>query len=315
MQPGKPRHQQTPACAVHAPPVRRQPAHHASSIPERCGLLRLPAGSPGGRGALMVGCALLWGSSQDGPGRCGVPQGWAVTDLPTPQDTGPMHDDLAATGHITLYSRMLGPWYGAIQAVKEDLPRQISTAHGGYIASHLGLGPTFATGWSNGGYLAMQAVISAGANLFAAVAPISGFQEDGFEAVSRAVPIMMHHAENDRFVNYHGCCGGASSGSCCCSITGPCRGTEEIFHQWANTVNGCDQQAGAGGQLVEAISFVHERIMVSCSSAVGCLANTTLCTHETGGHFNSHGLEHSFPREMLHGILRFFLEVDGQSPL
>jgi len=86
---------------------------------------------------------------------------------------------------------------GFLRAVKDSLEDRLAATHGRAVADLASRGSTFATGWSNGGYLAMLAAARSGPSppLFQAIAPISGFQDAGLAPVPQPVPLMMHHAE------------------------------------------------------------------------------------------------------------------------
>jgi poly(3-hydroxybutyrate) depolymerase len=151
---------------------------------------------------------------------------------------------------------------------------------------------TYAMGWSNGGFMVMYA-----AQLFRAIAPISGYQyEDLLPAVvssnNKPVGLFMHHSEDDRFVRITGCCTDSSMPHCCCGISNhadQCTSAQQIHQQWATQVNHC-----AGDTQV---SFLDEAKGIVCLTATGgdCQANTTFCAYQHGGHFNSPSFKKAFP--------------------
>lgn len=197
---------------------------------------------------------------------------------------------------------------GLLKEIKLALPNVLRKASGHSLADRVAAGSAFLTGWSNGGYLAMLAAMTWGPQLFAAAAPISGFQGEGFQNVQAPVPLMMHHAQDDPLVRYGGCCGGDPSGSCCCGLDGPCQATPNVFESWATVVNHCHAGGGRTGSI-PTTSVTHRALDVECLSAKGCHANTTLCVHHSRGHFNGGSFHRSFPAPMVAAILDFFSDV------
>ena len=138
---------------------------------------------------------------------------------------------------------------------------------------------TYAVGFSNGAFMITRA-----AHLFRSIAPISGYQYDlNHLAIDRhPVGLFMHHAIDDPTVRYEGCCTNRSMPGCCCGISthsNVCTSATSAFHRWADLLNNC-----SGG---DELTFSDNERGITCRTAVGsCRANTTLCTHNDGGHFN-----------------------------
>mmetsp|Transcript_2556 Transcript_2556/g.3766 ORF Transcript_2556/g.3766 Transcript_2556/m.3766 type:complete len:378 (+) Transcript_2556:442-1575(+) len=117
---------------------------------------------------------------------------------------------------------------------------------------------SYAVGWSNGGFLVMQA-----ASLFRSISPISGFQYDIDPSVTKSgtfcvdgicvdAPgagkgIFLHHGLNDAFVRPTGCCADPNMPRCCCGISAEtCVSTMEVAKNWALEVNGCELEEENG---------------------------------------------------------------------
>lgn len=165
---------------------------------------------------------------------------------------------------------------------------------------------TYAVGWSNGGYMVTYA-----ARLFRAIAPISGYQYDdlGDATNHQPVALFMHHSTNDKNVRFTGCCTDRDMPMCCCRISSPptapdtCASVPTIYDRWATQVNGCDDDDNSDTVVV---SYSDDERGISCTTSQGCRANTTLCTHSVGAHFNVPSHEEAFP--MVEEIAGFFAE-------
>jgi len=193
-----------------------------------------------------------------------------------------------------------------LKTIKQVLPTLLRKEAGHQLAERVSNGKAYLAGWSNGGYLAMQTAIKWGPSLFAAVAPISGFQEDGFQGMRSPVPMLMHHAEDDPHVRFRGCCSQDPDERCCCGIEGPCQSTPGIFERWALDVNQC---SGTTGDL-QMTSSSHSPMNADCHTALGCRANTTLCVHRSGGHLD---LRSDDRPAMVASIVDFFTGLNNGS--
>jgi poly(3-hydroxybutyrate) depolymerase len=157
---------------------------------------------------------------------------------------------------------------------------------------------TYAMGWSNGGYMVMYA-----AHLFRAIAPISGFQVDPKVPLVRPTPLFMHHAVDDSFVRITGCCTDSSMPTCCCGISSfleQCSSAEDKFREWSQQINHCQND---DNNMVQT-TISNKDVTCITSSGHGCQANTTFCTHQHGGHFNSPSFSGAFPMTL--DIAEFF---------
>lgn len=129
----------------------------------------------------------------------------------------------------------------------------------------------FGVGFSNGGFMLGKAVNDA--NIFDAVSPWSGH---AYLLAGNATPtpVFMNHGLRDGVVRFAGCCGGAR---CCCGIDDrwprACRPTSSLFDDWRR-LNHC----GPG------VRRTRDDARVSCDTALGCAANTTLCVHKNLAH-------------------------------
>ena len=165
----------------------------------------------------------------------------------------------------------------------------------------------YAVGWSNGAYMATYA-----AHLFRAIAPISGFQVDPIQApLSHPVGLFQHHAVDDSFVRIGGCCSNnASMPPCCCGLgqlSPQCTSVQDHFGYW-KSVNCADASSSVATTDITTVHHLtspdSSSSSITCWSATGCQANTTLCRHSTGGHFNRPSLQRAFP--MMDAIADFF---------
>ena len=182
---------------------------------------------------------------------------------------------------------------------------------------------TYAFGWSNGAFLAVEAALRS--DVFDAVAPISGMSYSITESLTligdrrktssspRPAALMAHHALDDPYVRYSGCC---KSSLCCCNI---CRNCTECvptttgFDRWAQYVNGCDRDTPYVVTLYTTVTADDEHfpegLPVTCYSAQNCKANTTLCTYHKGNHFawgDAFNFGAHFPVSMTQSIAVFF---------
>jgi poly(3-hydroxybutyrate) depolymerase len=157
---------------------------------------------------------------------------------------------------------------------------------------HLSAKAVYAVGWSNGGYMVVYA-----AELFRAVAPISGYQYDHF-AVDHPVGLFLHHAADDPMVQATGCCTDPTMPKCCCGISeaspDTCLSASGFVEQFGVAMNGCSPDSW------------NEIIIrgVTCYTGSGCQRNTTYCVHPEGQHFNRPSVEIGFP--MRGDIMDFF---------
>ena len=158
---------------------------------------------------------------------------------------------------------------------------------------------TYAFGWSNGAFLAVEAALRS--DVFDAVAPISGMSYSITESLTligdrrktssspRPAALMAHHALDDPYVRYSGCC---KSSLCCCNICRnctECAPTTTGFDRWAQYLNGCDRDTPHVVTLSTTVpaddEHFPEGLPVTCYTAQNCKANTTLCTHHKGNRF------------------------------
>jgi len=164
----------------------------------------------------------------------------------------------------------------------------------------------FATGWSNGGFLA-TALGMMKDTPFKGVAPISGYQYSGFKEVPHVMPIFMHHSRDDPLVRYSGCCTNTTSSECCCGISqhggDTCVDATSASLQWATHINGCSEAS---------IEIFKEQVKdgVHCIAYTDCQARSTLCSYDEYGHFNSMA---PFPMDIDVGIffIREACEMNG----
>ena len=160
---------------------------------------------------------------------------------------------------------------------------------------------TYATGWSNGGFMVMHA-----SNLFRAIAPISGFIGDLDTEVtgdkSTGKGLFIHQGRDDRFVRPTGCCNDPNLPKCCCDIAADtCTGVMDVARNWAIQVNGCQDDKNL---LVET-SYSNTDEGIEClTSSSNDKANTTICLYEHSGHFNSPSFGKAFP--MADEVINFF---------
>ncbi len=137
------------------------------------------------------------------------------------------------------------------------------------VEGRVDAGSIYATGFSNGGFMATYLVEPGQSTTkWAAVAPLGGHQYS--VARQEPVAIALHHCETDMSVLASGCCA-SPSGGCCCGIRAPsCVSMDAVFEQWL-VVNRCASTrtaAGPGGSL--------------CRHGVGCAAETAACLYGGG---------------------------------
>jgi hypothetical protein len=182
---------------------------------------------------------------------------------------------------------------------------------------------SYGMGWSNGGYLVTKA-----ASLFRAVAPISGYQMDlpYYSAAATdqheprhpqplptaaAIGLFLHHSVDDEFVRSTGCCRDPDMPTCCCRLSDhddECISARAHARAWARTINRCDVDGddadGDGldggnndddGAVVTLLRKEEGRYDCWTFASDMCLANTTYCIHQRGGHFNRPSFQESFP--------------------
>ena len=158
----------------------------------------------------------------------------------------------------------------------------------------------YGTGWSNGGYMVTYA-----AELFRAIAPISGYQYDSLDQLSPDHPVglFLHQASDDPNVRATGCCTDSSMPHCCCGISelspDTCLSAEMFAQQYGETVNGC------AASSFEKVTIAGVECY-SSSSSPSCQKYTTYCIHPAGQHFNRPSHEKAFPPEMRQQVMEFF---------
>ena len=190
-----------------------------------------------------------------------------------------------------------------LEAIIDSLPQQQNmddTHKDSKVPFFVSKDVVYGMGWSNGGYLATYA-----ADLFRAVAPISGHQYESSDFPNKPTSLFMHHGSDDVFVRPTGCCTDPTMPGCCCGISNQidhCSSVSSVFERWAKEVNGC--KSDDNGEL-DYISENDEDGKITCHTATGdCLAETKYCIHEKKGHFNNPSHEQSFT--MVNDIADFF---------
>jgi poly(3-hydroxybutyrate) depolymerase len=160
---------------------------------------------------------------------------------------------------------------------------------------------TYATGWSNGGFMVMHA-----SKLFRGIAPISGFiagidSELKRGGVSVGKPLFIHQGIDDPFVRYSGCCHDPTLPKCCCNIAADtCAGVMDVARNWAVEMNGCPNDE----KLLVDTSYTNTDQGIQCLTSSNCMANTTICMYENSGHFNKPSFQKAFP--MAKDVMNFF---------
>lgn len=160
---------------------------------------------------------------------------------------------------------------------------------------------TYATGWSNGGFMVMHA-----SELFRGIAPISGFIA-GIESelksgdISGGKPLFIHQGMDDPFVRPTGCCHDPNLPKCCCNIAADtCTDVMDVARNWAVEVNECKNDK----TLLNETSYTDTDEGIRCLTSSNCNANTTICTYEHSGHFNRPSFDRAFP--MANEVVNFF---------
>lgn len=161
---------------------------------------------------------------------------------------------------------------------------------------------TYATGWSNGGFMVMHA-----SELFRGIAPISGYisginSELKRGGITGGKPLFIHHGLDDPFVRPTGCCNDPDLPKCCCNIAADtCTDVKDVAMSWAVSVNGCKHDE----TLLTDTSYTNTGEGILClTSSSTCHANTTICTYKHSGHFNSQSFGKAFP--MANEVMNFF---------
>lgn len=159
---------------------------------------------------------------------------------------------------------------------------------------------TYATGWSNGGFMVMHA-----SELFRGIAPIAGFiagiNRGDMTSGGGGKPLFIHQGMDDPFVRPTGCCDDPNLPKCCCNIAADtCTGAIDVTRNWAVEVNGCPNDE----KLLVETSYTNVELGIRCLTSSNCMANTTICTYERSGHFNKPSFEKAFP--MASDVMNFF---------
>eukprot|EP00573_Skeletonema_grethae_P013779 CAMPEP_0201703676 /NCGR_PEP_ID=MMETSP0578-20130828/40368_1 /ASSEMBLY_ACC=CAM_ASM_000663 /TAXON_ID=267565 /ORGANISM="Skeletonema grethea, Strain CCMP 1804" /LENGTH=319 /DNA_ID=CAMNT_0048191513 /DNA_START=202 /DNA_END=1161 /DNA_ORIENTATION=- len=161
---------------------------------------------------------------------------------------------------------------------------------------------TYATGWSNGGFMVMHA-----SELFRGIAPISGYISGIGSELKRGgitgdKALFIHHGMDDPFVRPTGCCNDPDLPKCCCNIAADtCTDVMDVAINWAVEVNGCKNDE----TLLAETSYANTDEGIFClTSSSNCHANTTICTYEHSGHFNRPSFDKAFP--MANEVMNFF---------
>ncbi|KAL3796934.1 hypothetical protein HJC23_000687 [Cyclotella cryptica] len=165
---------------------------------------------------------------------------------------------------------------------------------------------SYAVGWSNGGFMVMNA-----GHLFKAISPISGYivDFDGLKAnATVGKGIFFHHSLDDPFVRSTGCCNDPDTPACCCGIFAErCVSIQDVMKNFATEVNNCNIGEGHSKSDVRLEeSFVDTQRGITCftSSSRSCVANNTICLYEHSGHFNIPSFGVAFP--MVEQVMDFF---------
>ena len=161
---------------------------------------------------------------------------------------------------------------------------------------------TYATGWSNGGFMVMHA-----SKLFRGVAPISGYiagiesELESGDIMSGGKPLFIHQGMDDPFVRPTGCCHDPNLPKCCCNIAADtCTDVMDVARNWAVEVNECKNDQ----TILSETSYANTDEGIRCLTSPNCNANTTICTYEHSGHFNRPSFEEAFP--MANEVVNFF---------
>lgn len=237
----------------------------------------------------------------------------------------------------------------AIEDNIDDIGFLIKIVHS--LQTMLPIDPTgvVGTGFSNGAFLLEAAV--AAVKIFSTIAPIGGHNYAQNISASGPMPIFLHHSIDDGTVKYEGCCLGRR---CCCGISEraplQCLSVEAIFERWMD-INRCSRKDTlrtfvAPRDSEEVSNLLHEeertrttsqharkrlrfivdeqqtldegtRVSAVCTSGIGCVVNTTMCSISNLGHLypgrrKSIALPVSIsPKEILTFLLRGACEANG----
>jgi hypothetical protein len=187
----------------------------------------------------------------------------------------------------------------------ENIISTLSGKHNTLISKDI----VYGFGWSNGGYMVTRA-----ANLFRAIAPVSGYQVD-LPELDRPIGLFMHHSKADTNVQITGCCNDPTMPGCCCGLSNyvdQCESARDFFQKFGANVNQCKGNVNFKGSEIGTapgeleLSFeIEEASAITCYQAgSNCKANTTFCIHKEGGHFNQPSFEKAFP--MTDEVTAFF---------
>lgn len=157
--------------------------------------------------------------------------------------------------------------------------------------------PIFATGVSNGGYMASSLAV-AFPGWLTGVAAAAGHVYSGLFSGLHGTAAMILWDEQDVMVRPTGCCRDIAMPRCCCGISelGPpkCTSAQEIFFAWRRA-NGCKATKSGKDPL---------GVPGTCQSGVGCQYPTEFCTF--------HHWEHQdllvFPKLLQKKVFKFFLD-------
>jgi poly(3-hydroxybutyrate) depolymerase len=131
--------------------------------------------------------------------------------------------------------------------------------------------------------------------------------------------LFIHHGTNDPVVRPTGCCHDPTLPQCCCDIAAEtCVSVMDVARNWASMINGCsvvDEDFPSlvltsitNNKATDANMVIDNegRVGVECYTAMGveCLSNTTICMHNTAGHFNTPSFNDAFP--MANEVMDFF---------
>lgn len=157
--------------------------------------------------------------------------------------------------------------------------------------------PVFATGVSNGGYMASSLAV-AFPGWLTGVAAAAGHVYHGLFHGLHGTAVMIMWDEQDVQVRHSGCCRDITKPRCCCGLseTGPpkCTSAQEMFFAWKRA-NGCTATKSVKDPL---------GVKGACQSGVGCKYPVEFCMF--------HHWEHSewivFPRILEKKVFNFFLD-------
>lgn len=135
--------------------------------------------------------------------------------------------------------------------------------------------------------------------------------------------LFLHHGANDPVVRPTGCCHDPTLPQCCCDIAAEtCVSVMDVAQNWASMINGCRVDENVPSLVLTSITnnkakdtnmIVDDddddddgRVGIECYTAMGveCLSNTTICMHNTAGHFNAPSFNDAFP--MANEVMDFF---------